>query len=110
MSSKDDVIRKIRAGNFRENNGRVLRTINILRDKYVQIKSIKYALPQIAEADIIDCVNFLQEEAYIRLRDIETKEETQLADAADHDTLEAKVTGRGIRLLGGGIQDKLVDV
>lgn len=109
MERNEELLRKMRAGKFVENNGRVMRTINILRDKYVELKNVKYALPDIEEAEIIDSVNFLQEEGYIRLRTIETKDEVQLADA-DYRMLEAKVTGTGIRLLGGGIQDNMVDV
>lgn len=106
---KNEIIRKMRAGNFRVNNGRVLRAINILREKYMPLKSLPYALAELGEGEVIDSVNFLQEEGYIRLRHVETKTETQLADA-DYKTLEAKVTGKGIRLLGAGLQDAMVDV
>lgn len=109
MAKNDDIIKKIRAGNFKENNGHVIRTINILRDKPVKLKDIKYALTKIAECDIVDSVNFLQEEGYIRLRHIESKIETTLADA-EFEQLEAKVSGKGIRLLNGSIKDDVVDV
>ena len=35
----------IRAGNFKENNGSVMRTINMLRYQYHKLKSVEYALP-----------------------------------------------------------------
>ena len=54
-------------------------------------------------------VNFLAEEGYIHLRDIKSHEDASLADC-DYQTLEAKVTGKGIRLLGGGISDNMVDL
>lgn len=109
MAKNDDLIRKIRAGSFRVNNGRVIRTINILRNKYIALRDIRHALPDIGEPEIIDSINFLQEEQYIRLRNIDTKSETLLSDA-EYTDLEAKVTGKGIRLLGGSIPDDMVEV
>lgn len=37
-------IRRLRAGNFTMNNGKVLLTINLLREKYNSLKSVKRAL------------------------------------------------------------------
>ena len=63
----------------------------------------------IEKQEFVDSVNFLAEEGYIYLRDIKTREDASLADC-DYQTLEAKVTGKGIRLLGGGISDNMVDL
>ena len=41
--------------------------------------------------------------------DMESREPANLADV-EYQTLEAKVTGKGIRLLGGGITDEMVDL
>ena len=42
----------IRAGNFKENNGSVMRTINMLRYQYHKLKSVEYALPDITKGEI----------------------------------------------------------
>ena len=63
----------------------------------------------IERQEFIDSVNFLHEEGYIYLRDMESREPANLADV-EYQTLEAKVTGKGIRLLGGGITDEMVDL
>ena len=97
--------RQLRAGNFTMNNGRVLSTINLLREKYNALRSVE----SIERQEFVDSVNFLAEEGYISLRDIHTHEAATLADY-DYQTLEAKVTGKGIRLLGGGIADNMVDL
>lgn len=47
----------IKAGSFKENNGSVMRTINMLRHKYHKLKSVKYALPDISEGEVLDSVN-----------------------------------------------------
>lgn len=103
--------RRLRAGAFMVNNGRVLMTINLLREKYNALRSVEKGLKAegIERQEFIDSVNFLHEEGYIYLRDMESREPTNLADV-EYQTLEAKVTGKGIRLLGGGITDEMVDL
>jgi len=111
MDERDEIKKRIRAGNFVENTGRVLRTINLLRHAYNKLKGIQYALPDIAEDEFLDAVNYLFEAEYIHLRDCETKTnvESGLADM-DYRQLEAKLTAKGIQLLAYGIKDSLVKV
>lgn len=100
---------KIRARKFVKNNGRVLRIINMLRYKFEKLAEVRYALDDIPENEYIDSVNYLYEEGYIQLRNIKSKQDATLADS-DIDELEAKLTGKGIRLLAGKIFDELVEV
>lgn len=97
----------IKAGNFKENNGSVMRTINMLRHKYHKLKSVKYALPDISEGEVLDSVNYLHEAGYIHLRNVITKQPSTLADC-DFDDLEAKLTAKGISLLAGGVTDPCI--
>ncbi len=109
--SKEAEKRLLRAGNFTMNNGRVLSTINLLREKYNDLRSVCKAVSYegIEKQEFIDSVNFLSEEGYIHLREVKSREDANLADY-DYQTLEAKVTGKGIRLLGGGLTDNMVDL
>lgn len=102
---------RLKAGDFVRNNGRVLRTINILRIKYNKLTGTKNVLRNdgIDGDEFLDSTNFLAEEGYIHLRHIATKEAATLADC-DYTTLEAKLTGKGIRLLAGGIEDNMIEV
>lgn len=107
----NDMTKRLKQGNFRKNNGAVLRTINILRYKYNKLTGVCSVLSDngVAEDEFLDSVNFLAEEGYISLRDITTKDAAGLADYR-YNTLEAKLTAKGIRLLAGGIEDSLVEV
>ena len=96
---------RLRAGNFVSNNGRVLRTINILRHQYNKLSGIQNVL----EEEFLDAVNFLALEGYIHLREVSSKHEASLADKK-YQALEAKLTGKGIRLLAGGIEDNMIEV
>lgn len=109
--NREAEIRRMRAGSFMLNNGRVLLTVNLLREKYNSLKSVEQGVKYdgIERQDFIDSVNFLAESGYIRLREIGTHISAELADF-DYARLEAKVTEKGIRLLGGGISDNMVDL
>lgn len=101
----------LRAGNFRENNSRVLCTLNILSHHFQELEGIGRLLADdgIAEDEFLDSVNFLTEEGYLHLRRVATKEGATLADA-DWRALEGKLTGKGLRLLNGGMADDLIEV
>ncbi len=99
MNDKE-AFEKIRAGRFVRNNGRVLRTINILRYKYEKLEEVLYALDDLKENEYLDSLNYLCELEYIQLRHIKSKQAAELADTKIVD-LEAKLTNRGIKLLAG---------
>lgn len=103
--------RRLNAGNFIENNGKVLRTINILRYKYNKLTGVGRVLLDegVSEDEFLDCINFLSEEKYIDLRGIASHTSAMLSDS-DYSTLEAKLTSKGIRLLAGGIDDTMIEV
>ena len=103
-----DALKKMRQGQFVDNNGRVLRVINLLRHKYERLQDVKYALNDMPEDRFLDSINFLDSAGYIKLRHVVTREELHLEDADDYTDLEAKVTATGIRLLGGEIHDRMV--
>lgn len=103
-----DMEKKMAAACFITNNGKVLRAINILRTKYNKLKSIGLAL-DIENHELVDCVNYLQVQEYIHLRDSLSKESKSLADA-QFDELEAKLTGKGIQLLAGKCTDPCVEI
>lgn len=94
---------------FCDNNARVLRAINILRTKYVRIRELEYGLGvEMTDSEVADCVNYLNEGSYIKLRDIEFHNEVaDLADAELH-SLEAKLTVKGIAFLNGKISDPCI--
>ena len=105
---KETLNRRISAGNFVENNGSVLRAVNILKTKFNRLKDIKYAL-NIEKNDIENSINYLHEAGYLHLRNLENKQPSSLADD-DFDALEVKPTAKGIQLLAGVIQDECVEI
>ncbi|MCM1506382.1 MAG: type VI secretion protein [Ruminococcus flavefaciens] len=105
---KETLNRRISAGNFVENNGSVLRAVNILKTKFNRLKDIKYAL-NIEKNDIENSVNYLHEAGYLHLRNSENRQPSNLSDD-DFDVLEGKLTAKGIQLLAGVISDECVEI
>lgn len=105
----DNAIAKMKAGRFIKNNGRVLRTINLLRYKYEKLEEVKYALDDMPDNEYLDSLNYLSEAEYIQMRRISSKQIAEIADV-DYVHLEAKLTEKGIRLLAGKLEDDLIEV
>lgn len=109
MDNEKEYLQAIKAKHFRENNGEVLRNINILRSKYIKLEDIKYVMAKVPEADFLDAVNYLYLSEYILLRKIKNKEYADIADVP-YELLEAKLSQKGIKLLDGTIIDNSVEV
>lgn len=101
---------RIRQKKFFRNNGVVLKGINLLREKYVQLSELKYALePTLTEQELRDSVNYLSESGYINMRNIRSKQPTTLADC-DFYELEAKVSAEGIKIIACVKSDECIEV
>lgn len=109
IDNAQEYMQKIKAKRFVENNGQVLRTINILRVGYERLDEVKFALSDISEHEFLDSVNYLFLSEYILLREIKTKEPADIADVP-YEKLEAKLSYKGIKLLEGKIVDNSVEV
>ncbi|MEG0304344.1 MAG: type VI secretion protein [Oscillospiraceae bacterium] len=108
MDNKE-ILQRMEAGAFIENNGKVLRAINLIKGKYIKLSQVRFALPTVAYDDVFKSINFLSEEGYMHIRSVETKENANIADFNLED-LEGKLSGKGIRLLCGDIEDRAIDV
>lgn len=106
---KAELQRRIEAGTFAADNGRVLRTINILIGKDIALHSLKYALEGMAENNLAESLYYLQEAGYIKARNIYSKADADVADA-DYDDTEVRLTARGMQLLKGYATDPAVSV
>nr|DAL68855.1 MAG TPA: hypothetical protein [Caudoviricetes sp.] len=102
------MIKKARAANFIENNGKVLRGINMIRIDFNKLSSIRTALG-IDDDEFADSVNYLIEANFIRIRHCDTHKPVELADYG-MDEIEGKLTQKGIQLLAGAIEDPCITV
>lgn len=107
--NEKDYLQAVKAKRFVENNGKVIRTINILRVGYERLDEVKFALKDMQEHEYLDSVNYLFLSEYIILRNNKTKEPADIADVP-YEQLEAKLSHKGIKLLEGKIIDNSVEV
>ncbi len=106
--NEEDIRRKLRADGFFENNGIVLRAINIGRTVFNSLAAVRRALDgEMDRQAFTDCVNYLSMEGYIILRLCGSKQPANVSDN-DIDDIEAKVSGKGVRLLAGVINDPCI--
>ena len=102
----DKLEKKMIESEFASINGAIMRALNILEHRYKKLSSILGALKGEGDStgQFIANMNFLEEE----LRDSETRQARSISDF-DYDTLEGKLSGKGLRLLKGVIDDDLVE-
>ena len=109
MDNKD-IQERIQQKKFFVNNGRVLKGINLLRTQYIKLSELQYALePTVTESELRDSINYLCESGYIHLRNTDSKEPTSLADC-DFESIEAKVSADGIRIIACVRKDECIEV
>lgn len=110
MEINEEIYRqRVKAKRFVENNGNMLRTINILRVGYEALADVRVALEEMNEREFLDSINYLFLSEYILLRNIKTKEPADIADYP-YEQLEAKLSRKGIKLCEGKITDNSVEV
>jgi len=89
----------------------VLRTINILRDKFNSLDVVQNILESsgVKIDEFRDALNYLMLADYIQIRKIDTHIEADLADVS-YKECEARLSAKGIQLLGGVVKDEMVEV
>lgn len=111
MDLKEKLLAEMKQNELARANGRVMRALNVLYPKYNSLRGIQIALSDdgIGEELYTASVDFLALEGYILLRTV--KDHVPVPDLADHSwvDLEGKLSGKGTRLLEGGMKDNLVN-
>lgn len=106
---KRAIIQKVEAGNFAENNGRILRTLNILEGDFVDLDVLKNVLTAVKAVKFFKSVVYLDKAGYIEIRDKETKA-VITAEQAKIASAEASLTAAGIRVAMGYEVDPAVEI
>lgn len=109
MDNKTELKRRIEAGEFADNNGRIIRTINVLRGKWINLTVAQSALPEIDEGDFEQSLIYLERSEYIKIRDMVTKKCVEV-DSANYNACEVTLTKKGIDLALYYIVDPAVRV
>ncbi len=99
----------IENGNFKDNNGAIMRLFNMAVYKYYKIKEVMFALPHISKEAVLKSMDYLSGEGYLKVRNILTKESADISDDS-YDELEVKLSSKGTKLLECAITDPLVDL
>lgn len=107
--TKDEMAikRRLEVGNFARDNGRVIRAINVLQGKWINLESIRDVLEDIE--NIERSLIYLERAGYVLARRVETEECLEIENADDQ-TCEVTLSQKGIQLALYYIEDPAVKV
>lgn len=105
----EQIRQKIENGNFIENNGRILKMLNVMSGGYKKLTELKYVLVDVEEYEIVKSVDYLYESGYIKLRNTETKQAAEPSDTSFR-LLAAKLTNTGVQVLVGKRDDACISL
>lgn len=95
---------------FAENNGKIIRVINMLSPAYASLKRLKECIfEDISEREYLDSISFLSKEGYLDLRRIEGEEPCSLANV-DYKEIEVCLSGKGIRFIHSKKPDECIEM
>lgn len=100
---------RIEAGAFAENNGAVMRVINIMSGEWKRVSTIQRALSELTPDEFHESLSFLQKAGFVALRSITDRQPVECCDA-DYNVVAVSLTAQGIRLCKYLITDPAVSV
>lgn len=109
MNFEEKIRRKIETASFAENNGRILRTINVLRGRWIRLSAVKDVLADINAADLEQSLIYLEKANYITARRKDNNETIEI-ERADYTECEVSLTDTGIKVAVYIIKDDAVKV
>lgn len=111
MEFEKEIKKKIIRSDFAKNNGRIIRTINILSGKFINLDSVNNVLKEYMNlGDFKVCIDYLYKSFYIEVRNAVNKSAVSDFDKYVFRELEATLTQKGIKLAMGYIEDEAVEI
>lgn len=107
--NEKEIRQKIIAGAFAQNNGRIIRTVNVLKGKWINLETVQVALSEMDEAEFEQSLIYLHRSDYVKIRNEHTKKCTE-AEKAVYKECEVTLTKKGIDLAMYYIADPAVKV
>lgn len=107
--NEKDIRQKLIAGEFAQNNGRLIRTVNVLKGKWINLETVQTALTEMDEAEFEQSLIYLHRAEYIKICNESTKKCTD-AEKAIYKECEVTLTKKGIDLAMYYITDPAVKV
>ena len=107
--NEKEIKQRILSGEFANNNGKIIRTINILNGDWIELDTIRKAQPTIDAGEFNQSMVYLERGGYIEIRDAVSKAPMS-AEAAKLRDGEAILSARGIKLAMGFVTDEAIDI
>ena len=110
MDFEREIKRKLEAEGFAENNGKIIRIVNILAGEWTPLSMIKSALENDMEGHAFDkSMLFLVKSGYLEIRGKRNRQAAEWEDRHRQE-LEVALSGKGMKLALYHITDEAVRV
>lgn len=106
---KDDLRKRLQQYAFRNNNGQIMRTVNILKPQESTVRNICYLMPGEPKESVQDSLKYLMEAGYIRITGPKGETFTGQIEE-DNDFFRISLTASGMELLMGVQENPAVEV
>lgn len=96
MEYEKEMKRRLEVGDFARNNGRILRTVNILRGKWINLATVQEALERdMNVGDFENSIIYLEKSGYVEVRDTTSKTIIEVGTAS-YSHAEVTLTKEGM--------------
>lgn len=111
MDFEKDIKKKIIQSDFSKNNGRIIRTVNLLSGKYINLHTAFMALEEYMDmGKFKSSIDYLYRSCYIEIRVENTKKIISDMDRYTLKEMEMTLTQKGIKIAMGYIEDEAVEI
>ena len=111
MNFENEIRKKLEQENFSKNNGRIVRTINVLSGKFISLDAVCSALMEyMNEGEFEQGIIYLHKACYIEIRMKYTHKILDDFEKHSYSELECSLTQKGIKLARGFVEDEAVDM
>lgn len=111
MNIEKEIKKKILKSDFAVNNGRIIRTINVMQGEFVSLKSVEEVISEYMDAgNFKKCLTYLYKACFVEIRTKIGKKILKDINKLFYDEMEIALTQKGIKLAMGYIDDEAVDM
>lgn len=111
MVYEQEIKKEILKSDFAANNGRILRTINVMQGEFISLKSVEEVTREYMNGgEFKECLTYLYKSCFVEIRTKIGKKILKDINEVFYPDMEIALTQKGIKLAKGFIEDEAVEI